>query len=62
MVERWVKVSVAANETDALLMEGVLKEAGVPPLIQGAPGFNVPDFLPAGPRDVLVPSSLLEEA
>lgn len=57
-----MKVAVAPNETDALLMDGVLKDAGVPSLIQRAPGFDVPDFVAAGPRDVLVPGSLLEEA
>ena len=62
MVERWVKVAAAPNETDALLMDGVLKDAGVPSLIQRAPGFDAPDFLSAGPRDVLVPGSLAEEA
>ncbi len=62
MEERWVKVAVAPNETSALLMDGVLKDAGVPSLIQRAPGFDVPDFLSAGPRDVLVPDSLLEDA
>jgi predicted esterase len=62
MAERWVKVAVAANETDALLMDGVLKDAGVPSLIQRAAGFDAPDFLSAGPRDVLVPGSLAEEA
>ena len=62
MAERWVKVAVAANETDAPLMDGVLKGAGVPSLIQRAPGFDAPDFLAAGPRDVLVPDSLAEEA
>jgi hypothetical protein len=62
MEERWVKVAAAPDETTALLMEGVLKEAGVPALIQRAPGFDAPDFLAAGPRDVLVPGALLEEA
>ena len=62
MAERWVKVAVAASDTDALLMDGVLKDAGVPSLIQRAPGFDAPDFLSAGPRDVLVPGSLAEEA
>jgi hypothetical protein len=57
-----MKVAVAPNETSALLMEGMLKDAGIPSLIQRAPGFDVPDFLSAGPRDVLVPGSLLEEA
>ncbi len=62
MEERWIKVAVAPNETSALLMDGVLKDAGVPALIQRAPGFDVPDFLSSGPRDVLVPGSLSEEA
>jgi hypothetical protein len=43
-------------------MEGLLKNVGIPALIQRAPGFDVPDFLASGPRDVLVPNSLLEEA
>ena len=62
MAESWVKVAAAPDETDALLMEGVLKDAGIPSLIHRAPGFDAPDFLSAGPRDVLVPGSLLEEA
>ena len=55
-------MAAAPDETDALLMEGVLKDAGIPSLIQRAPGFDAPDFLAAGPRDVLVPGSLVEEA
>jgi hypothetical protein len=62
MEESWVKVAVAPNETEALLMDGVLKNARIPALIQRAPGFDAPDFLAAGPRDVLVPGALLEEA
>ncbi len=62
MAERWVKVAAAPDESVALLMEGVLKDAGIPSLIQRAPGFDAPDFLAAGPRDVLVPGSLVEEA
>jgi hypothetical protein len=62
MEERWVKVAAAPSETEALLMDGVLKDAGIPSLIQRAPGFDAPDFLAAGPRDVLVPGALVEEA
>jgi hypothetical protein len=61
-VERWVKVAAASDESVALLMDGLLKDAGIPSLIQRAPGFDAPDFLAAGPRDVLVPGSLVEEA
>jgi hypothetical protein len=62
MAERWVRVAAAPDESVALLMDGVLKDAGIPSLIQRAPGFDAPDFLAAGPRDVLVPGSLVEEA
>jgi predicted esterase len=62
MAERWVKVAAAPDESVALLMDGVLKDAGIPSLIQRAPGFDAPDFLSAGPRDMLVPASLVEEA
>jgi hypothetical protein len=61
-VERWVKVAAAPDESVALLMDGLLKDAGIPSLIQRAAGFDAPDFLAAGPRDVLVPVSLVEEA
>jgi hypothetical protein len=61
-MERWVKVAAAPDESVALLMDGVLKDADIPSLIQRAPGFDAPDFLAAGPRDVLVPGSLVEEA
>jgi predicted esterase len=62
MAEWWVKVTAAPSETEALLMDGVLKDAGIPSLVQRAAGFDAPDFLSAGPRDVLVPGSLVEEA
>ena len=62
MEERWVKVAAAPDESVALLMEGVLKDAGIPSLIQRAAGFDAPDFLAAGPRDLLVPGAFVEEA
>ena len=57
-----MKVAAAPDESVALLMEDVLEDAGIPSLIQRAPGFDAPDFLSAGPRDVLVPASLAGEA
>ena len=62
MEERWVKLAAAPDESVALLMDDVLKDAGIPSLIQRAAGFDAPDFLAAGLRDVLVPGSLVEEA
>jgi hypothetical protein len=62
MEERWVKVAAAPDESVALLMDGVLKDAGIPSLIQRAAHFDAPDFLSGSPRCVLVQGSLAEEA
>ena len=51
-----VRVARAANQPEAELIAGLLLEAGVPSLSRRAGGFDVPDFLAAGPRDVLVPA------
>ena len=60
--EEWVKVAAAPNETLTLLMKGVLEEVSIPVLIQRARGFDAPEFLSAGPRDILVPSLFAAEA
>jgi hypothetical protein len=60
--ENWVKVAAAPNETLALVMKGLLDEGGIPVLIQRGSGFDIPDFLSAGPRDILVPSLFAAEA
>jgi len=52
-----VRVAGAQNQPEAELLQGLLLEAGVPSVIRRARGFDVPDFLAAGPRDVLVPAS-----
>ncbi len=61
-MDEWVKIGSAPNETFALMMEGLLKGADIPVLIRRPMGFDVPDFLSAGPREILVPSSALPEA
>ncbi len=50
-----VKVARAANQAEAELLQNLLLDSGVPSLTRRAGGFDVPDFLAAGPRDVLVP-------
>ena len=52
----------ARNQVEAELIAGLLLEEGVPSLIRRAPGFDVPDFMASGPRDVFVPQSALEAA
>jgi hypothetical protein len=37
-------------------------EQGIPSILRRTRGFDVPDFLAAGPRDVLVPESGYEAA
>ena len=51
-----VHVARAQNQPEAELMQALLLDAGVPSLVRRARGFDVPDFLAAGPRDVLVPA------
>jgi hypothetical protein len=52
-----VKVVGARNQSEAELLQGMLLEEGVPSLMRRSGGFDVPDFLASGPRDILVPSS-----
>jgi hypothetical protein len=51
------KVGWARNQAEADLMEGLLRDHGIPSLVRRSGGFDVPDFLAAGPRDILVPAT-----
>jgi hypothetical protein len=52
-----VRVAVARNQAEAEFIQGLLEEEGIPSVLRRTAGFDVPDFLAAGPRDVLVRSS-----
>jgi hypothetical protein len=52
-----VRVARAQNQPEAELVQGLLLNAGVPSVLRRARGFDVPDFLAAGQRDVLVGAS-----
>jgi hypothetical protein len=52
-----VKVASGRNQADSEMLQGLLRNGGVPSMIQRTQGFDVPDFLASGPRDVMVPSS-----
>ena len=43
-------------------MQGLLLEEGIPSFLKRSRGFDVPDMLAAGPRDILVPETGAEEA
>jgi hypothetical protein len=57
-----VRVVGARNQAEAELIAGLLLGEGIPSLLRRRPGFDVPDFMASGPRDVLVPQSALEAA
>jgi hypothetical protein len=57
-----VRVAGAMNQAEAEFVQGLLLEEGIPSTLRRTRGFDVPDMLAAGPRDVLVPASGHEAA
>jgi hypothetical protein len=57
-----VKVAWASNQAEAELIQGLLLENGIPSTLSRSMGFDVPDFLAAGPRDIFVPVTGVEAA
>jgi hypothetical protein len=57
-----VRVTGARNQADGEMIQGILLDQGIPSMLRRARGFDVPDFLSGGPRDVLVPESGYEAA
>jgi hypothetical protein len=57
-----IRVVGARNQAEAEFVQGMLLEEGVPSLVRRSAGFDVPDFLAGGPRDILVPASGVETA
>jgi hypothetical protein len=52
-----VRAAGAQNQAEAEFIQGLLLEEGVPSTLRRTRGFDVPDMLAAGPRDVMVPAS-----
>lgn len=52
-----VRVAGGRNQAEAELIQGMLLEEGVPSVLRRSAGFDVPDFLAGGPRDVMVPEA-----
>jgi hypothetical protein len=59
---RPVRVARAGSEAEAELIAGLLLEEGIPCMLRRSPGFDVAEFMAAGPRDVLVPESAAQVA
>jgi hypothetical protein len=59
---RLVRVAGGRNQAEAEFIQNILLEEGVPSVVRRSAGFDVPDFLAAGPRDVMVPLAGAEAA
>lgn len=57
-----VRVAGARHQAEAEFIQGLLLEEGVPSMLRRTRGFDVPDMLAAGPRDVMVPQAGFETA
>ena len=57
-----VKVGYGQQQAEAEMIQGLLSEHGIPSMLRRAAGFDVPDFLAAGPREVLVAEELAQKA
>jgi hypothetical protein len=57
-----VRVAGARHQAEAEFIQGLLLEEGVPSMLQRTRGFDVPDMLAAGPRDVMVPRNGVDAA
>jgi hypothetical protein len=56
------RVTGARSMADGEMIQAILLDQGIPSMLRRTRGFDVPDFLAAGPRDVLVPESGYEAA
>ncbi len=57
-----VKVAYAANLPEAELIQGLLRQEHIPSMVRRNGAFDLPDFIAAGGRDVLVPVSQADRA
>jgi Putative prokaryotic signal transducing protein len=64
-----IKVGFARNQAEGEMLQGLLLESDIPSVLKRSGGFDAPEFLAAGPRDIWVNSDharvarrLLEEA
>jgi hypothetical protein len=57
-----VRVASAHHQAEAEFIQNLLLEEGIPSIFRRSIGSDVPDFLAAGWRDVLVPESGVEAA
>src|SRR5512133_1788981 len=56
------KVAYAPNQMEAEMIQGLLRDHGIESMLKRGPGFDVPEFLTGGPRQVFVLESDAEAA
>lgn len=59
---RLVRVGVAANQAEAEMLAGLLRDSGIECLLIRTGGTDVPDFLAAGPRNLMVAEGRADQA
>ena len=57
---RLIKVAFARNQIEAEMIQGLLEAHGIPSMVQRS--VDNPEFLAAGPRQILVPEAAAEKA
>lgn len=60
--DRLVKVAFAPNQMEAEMIQGLLRDHGIQSMLKRGPGFDVPEFLTSGPRQVFVLEAEAERA
>ena len=49
-----IKVGFARNQAEAEMLQALLLESDIPSILKRSGGFDAPEFLAAGPRDIWV--------
>jgi hypothetical protein len=57
-----VKVGFARNQAEGEMLQALLLESDIPSILKRSGGFDAPEFLAAGPRDIWVNRGHAEEA
>jgi hypothetical protein len=57
-----VKVGFARNQAEAEMLQALLQESRIPSVLKRSGGFDAPEFLAAGPRDIWVNKEHAEKA
>jgi membrane associated rhomboid family serine protease len=58
----WARAAIARNQPEAEMIQAILRDAGIPAFVRRMAGFDVPEYLAGGPRDVMVPADRVADA